>query len=100
VGRALQIRHSKSDDAEIDRAFYAYDAAGNPLSKETVDGVFAYGYDELDQLVSENNPASGLTTWSYDAFNDAEMRPAGTRRPGAGDGADLRIRTDIALGAQ
>jgi RHS repeat-associated protein len=66
VGRALQIWHARPDSTEIDHCFYAYDAAGRPLYKQTLDGYFTYLYDPVDQLTSENNPSSGLTTWTYD----------------------------------
>jgi len=47
-------------------AFYSYDAAGRPISRDAVGGSTSWGYDNRDRLVSERGP-SGLTTWLYDA---------------------------------
>src|SRR5579871_2115402 len=68
VGRLLQVRHSSSGGStEIEHAYYNYDGLGRPLSKNTSFGIFTYGYDLLDQLVSEIDPLNGQTTSVYDA---------------------------------
>ena len=66
-GRQTSVVHQASaGGATISSETYVYDAGGN-LSSKTVDGTAtAYGYDEADQLVSENR--SGYSAaYTYDA---------------------------------
>ena len=76
--RIEQTWHSQAGGTPIDHAFYAYDPVGNPQFKATALGTSTYTYDLLDRLKSENNPVSGLTTWTYDAASRRETQVSPT----------------------
>ncbi len=65
-GQTLQMEHLSNAGAVNDRAWYQFDAANRPISKQTADSVAAYGCDHADRLTSEINPISGLLTCTYE----------------------------------
>ena len=60
------MRHSQSDNTELDYAYYAFDALGNPTRCQSRDGTCTWTYDNLDQLIAEERPGAVPVTWSYD----------------------------------
>ena len=46
---------------------YAYDLTGNIVQKDTDHGAYVYGYDELNQLTSADNPDFEDESFTYDA---------------------------------
>lgn len=73
AGRLTLIENRAADDSLISRQAYAYDAAGQRVGMETLDGAWTYGYDAAGQLTSavfaSSTPdiADKNITYEYDA---------------------------------
>ncbi len=74
-----QIRHATAAGVEIEHAYYSYDGAGRPLTRDAQTGRATWGYDTRDRLTTESGP-SGLTTWLYDQASRRswQIAPAAT----------------------
>ena len=87
-----QVASMTLDAANYDRTYtYTYDANGNILSVSDGTNTTTYVYDNLNQLVRENNQAAGKTwVYTYDNGGNITSRTAyaytTARNPGAGSG--------------
>jgi YD repeat-containing protein len=66
AGQVTGTRHKDKTGAVLDQAYLTYDPVGNPLTKNTLDGVHTMSYDAANQLRSEYHPLAGVKTWAYD----------------------------------
>ena len=73
----MQLRHSQSDNTEVEHAYYNYDELGLPKWRQSRDGTCTWTYDTLQQLIAEQRPGAAPVTWSYDS---AAAHLAGKRR--------------------
>ena len=75
LNRISEIRHEGNGVSEFYR--YEYDSAGNKISAEKNrpghsedNGIFSYGYDALNQLVSVSRDGSVLREYGYDSYGN------------------------------
>jgi RHS repeat-associated protein len=69
-GQILKLVNYGPTDDVISYFYYTYDAAGNRLSKETIEGTESYTYDALNQLTSVMYPDGITTEFVYDAMGN------------------------------
>lgn len=62
-----KITNYASSGSTISFFGYTYDAGGNVLSKNTIEGLESYAYDPLGQLTGVTYPKGAPASYSYDA---------------------------------
>jgi RHS repeat-associated protein len=67
VGQISLLVNYNSGGVVLSRFDYQYDAAGNPVSVDTLEGMYHYGYDATGQLVNVTYPGGQTTQYTYDA---------------------------------
>jgi RHS repeat-associated protein len=70
AGQILHLVNHDDAGVVISRFDYTYDAAGNRLSKTSVEGIETYSYDALNQLIGVNYPDGSTTQYVYDAMGN------------------------------
>lgn len=65
AGQILEI-NTYNPDSLVSFFHYSYDANGNRLTKESVDGLESYTYDNLDQLMDVTYPNGTSEQFIYD----------------------------------
>ena len=70
AGQITHLINYDSSDSVISRFDYTYDDAGYRLSKETIEGVESYTYDDLNQLTSVTYPDGSTTQFAYDSMGN------------------------------
>ncbi|MCX6693073.1 MAG: DUF6531 domain-containing protein, partial [Methanomicrobiales archaeon] len=79
VGQISRLVNYNTTGAVLSRFDYQYDAAGNPVSVDTLEGTYQYSYDALGQLVNVAYPGGNVTQYSYDAAgNRVSLTDGGT----------------------
>lgn len=97
AGQLKQILHRKtSNNTAVAMANYTYDAAGNPVTLEDLNGVHSFGYDDLHRLISASHPPGSSVeikneTFDYDL---AGNRTADARATGYVYDAANRLQED------
>ncbi|MDV2078511.1 RHS repeat-associated core domain-containing protein [Marinobacter xestospongiae] len=71
-GLQRMASNSLRDPAQqtLEAVSYSYDAVGNILSKDSNDGDYLYGYDNLYRLISADYPKAGDETFAYDGVGN------------------------------
>lgn len=69
-GEILKLVHYDPSGDVISYFYYTYDAAGNRLSRKTIEGVESYTYDSLNQLASVTYPDGTTVEFVYDAMGN------------------------------
>jgi RHS repeat-associated protein len=67
AGQILHLVNYNGSDAILSRFDYTYDLAGNPISINTVEGIYNYEYDKIGQLTKVTYPDGRYENYSYDA---------------------------------
>jgi len=72
AGRPTVRSHSQAGGLVLARYTATYDAAGNRLRVEELDGTFEYGYDASNQLISERRSGASAyaISYTYDAVGN------------------------------
>ena len=70
TGQLLKVTNNDSKGNEISHFYYTYDADGNVLSKETIEGVEHYSYDALNQLTGIDSSSGSKTEIIYDSMGN------------------------------
>ncbi|MCX6692933.1 MAG: hypothetical protein NT074_00005, partial [Methanomicrobiales archaeon] len=87
VGQISHLVNYNTTGAVLSRFDYQYDATGNPVSVDTLEGTYQYIYDALGQLVNVAYPGGNVTQYSYDA--------SGNRVSMTDDGATTAYTTNV-----
>jgi RHS repeat-associated protein len=66
-GQISRLVNYNKNGSILSRFDYQYDTSGNPVSVDTLEGKYQYGYDILGQLVKVTYPDGQVTQYSYDA---------------------------------
>jgi RHS repeat-associated protein len=69
-GQLLKQINYDPKGKEISHFYYTYDAAGNVLSKDTIEGIESYAYDALGQLSSIRSTDGNQTEITYDSLGN------------------------------
>jgi len=67
AGRVSDLVNYNTTGSVLSRFGYQYDAAGNPVSVDALEGRYEYGYDAVGQLVTVTYPDGRLERYEYDA---------------------------------
>ncbi len=67
AGQILRLVNYNKDGTVLSQFEYTYDAAGNPIEIDTVEGTYEYDYDLIGQLTGVKYPDGHSTQYSYDA---------------------------------
>lgn len=70
AGQVLRLINYGPAGNPMSRFVYAYDLAGNRLSKETIEGTEKYTYDALNQLTGVTYPDGIITQFIYDSMGN------------------------------
>lgn len=70
AGQIIHLVNYDPSGNVISRFDYTYDDAGNRLSKETIEGVESYTYDDLNQLTGVTYPDGTATEFVYDSMGN------------------------------
>ncbi|MFO7538973.1 MAG: RHS repeat-associated core domain-containing protein [Chloroflexota bacterium] len=70
AGQLLSLVNYAPDDTVQSHFDYTYDANGNRISMNTLDGTTNYEYDALGQLTGVLYPDGPVTTYEYDAVGN------------------------------
>ncbi len=76
---SLNTLANKKGSTILEAYNYAYDAAGNMVTKLDIKGTTSYTYDALNRLASITEPSGKVTGYAYDA---AGNRQSGTETSG------------------
>jgi RHS repeat-associated protein len=68
LGQLLHLINYDPNDTIISRFDYTYDAVGNRLTKETIEGVESYIYDSLNQVIAVTYPDATTEEFVYDSM--------------------------------
>ncbi len=66
LGQIETLINYKADGTIIDQYSYAYDDAGNLISKTDAQGVTSYTFDAINRLASLTEPSGKVTAYTYD----------------------------------
>ena len=67
AGRISRLVNYNATGSVLSRFDYEYDAIGNAVSVDTLDGRYQYEYDNLGQLLNVTYPDMSITRYTYDA---------------------------------
>jgi RHS repeat-associated protein len=70
IGQILKIVNYNPTGEIISYFKYTYDAVGNCLSKESIEGIEYYNYDALNQLIKVRYPDGNITEYVYDPMGN------------------------------
>ena len=67
TGQISRLVNYNITGSVLSRFDYQYDASGNPVVADTIEGKYQYSYDTIGQLVKVTYPDGQVTQYSYDA---------------------------------